>query len=474
MAYNDRAWPINWQVLINDVDMTLHIVDAQFRAALCTPGGQLNMTINALIDEDIIPYQDVVIYIDNIKVFTGYTQNIVLARRPTTQELVCEDALAKVKDTFITQMDWESRGESVSYWIERFLSRCQIDYSVKGGGPPAPPKSYGFANCYQAIKNLLQLINWQMSVDADGVLRVKSHYIQASEAYEVEHTAYERIRDDAWLRNRAVIFGYNAESTVDIMWDVPELSGEVRTAVFASPDIYWPGTAYRVAGYMQLQFSTPLDTITLDCPGNPHIRIGKTIHFNDPWEPHERNGLVTSCQWRIGATSGYQMTLSLDERCSAFWISDQLPSILYCATEGAGVWKSHNNGRNWYNISGEELSSGPSSYVKAIHVVKGQGVIGTDDTVWAATLGGIWRTDTGSEPWTNMTEEYMDAKAQYVEWWGVLCGPAQPNKVYCVGNSAVPAFNSPEWGYIPARNVIYMYISMDGGETWSSYDGNLI
>lgn len=472
MAYTDRAWPVDWQVMINDVDMTLDIVDAHFRASLCTPGGQLNMTINAFIDEDIDPYQDVVIYIDDVKVFTGYTQNIVKARRPTTQELICEDAHAKVKDTFITQMDWESQGEPIGYWIGRFLSQCQVEYSVSGGGPPAPPKSYGFANCYQAIKGLLSFVNWQMSTDADGVFHVKSHVANAAAAYEVEHSNYERIRDDSWLRNRAIVFGYNAESTIDVMWYVPELNdnGEIRTAIFASPDIYWPGTAYTIAGFMQIQFSTPLDVVTLECPGNPYIRIGETVHFNDPWEPHERYGLVTSCQWRVSESYGYQMTLSLDERCWAFWISDTIPSILYCATDGAGVWKTFDDGMNWQDISGSDLDEGLPSYVKAIHVIKGpESVIGTDDTVWAATLGGIFKTDTGSAPWTNMTEEYMDSKAQYMDWWGVKCGVINTERVYCVGNYNAPASNDPGVGYIPARGVIYMYISLDNGLTWNSY-----
>jgi len=163
------------------------------------------------------------------------------------------------------------------------------------------------------------------------------------------------------------------------------------------------------------------------------------------------------------------MTITLDERCWAFWISDRRPSILYCATEGAGVWKTYDDGENWQDISGSDLNEGLPSYVKAIHVVKGESIIGTDDTVWAATLGGIFKTETGSSPWTNMTEEYMDSTAQYIDWWGVLCGPANPEKVYCVGNYTASASNLPGIGYIPSRGVIYMYISEDNGLTWSSY-----
>lgn len=470
MAYTDRAWPIDWQVIINGVDVTTDIVDGSFRTALCTPGGQLNFTVNAFIDEDIIPYQSVVVYIDSIKVFTGYTQSIVKARRPVTQELICEDAHAKVKDTFLTDTDWESRGESVNYWIGRLLGECQISYSVQGGGPPAPPKVFGFANCYQEIKNLLSLVNWQMSVDADGKLYVKSHVIDEDAAYEIEHTSYERFLDDSWLRNRAVVFGYNEESTIDVSWYVAELVGETRTAIFASPDIYWPGTAQTVANYMIAQFSTPQDSITFDCPGNPNIRVGDTAHFVDSFEGIDRYGLITSCQWRVSEQSGYTMTISLDERCSAFWISDVLPSILYCATEGAGVWKSFDNGVNWQDISGEELNDGLPSYVKAIHVIKGsESVLGTDDTIWAATLGGIFKTETGSSPWTNITEEFMDGQAQYMDWWGVTCNILYPDMVYCVGNYTAPETRDPAIGYIPSRGVIYMYISLDNGETWNSY-----
>jgi hypothetical protein len=258
---------------------------------------------------------------------------------------------------------------------------------------------------------------------------------------------------------------------------IAEIAGEVRAAIVASPDIIWPGTAYALAEIVLNEFSTPLDMIVLECPGNPEINLGDTVYVSDSWEGHSRYGKVTGVQWHINERDGYKMTLSLDERCPSFWMMDIEPEILYCATEGAGVWRSNDDGNNWYDISGDELSSGLPSYVKDIHVIKGISLIGSDDTIWAATLGGIFKTETGAYPWTNITENYMDTRAQEMDWWGVQVGPLDHDKIYCLGNSSEGATRLIDedgnlLGTIPAHSSIWMYISLDGGETWNSYRVN--
>jgi len=477
MALDQGLWDINFTLTVGGEDLSEWVISMAYKSSLCAPAGTLEILFAPDMERGVIPYETIVINIDGTLVFTGYTQKQVKARLPISQQVDCEDSLSRVRDSWNFDQDLEANGESTSYWIGRFLNLAGVSYSVSGGGPPVAPKRWGVINCYQAIASMLKLVNWTMAVDPTGRVVIKNRSTNESNYHTVKHTSWERTIDDSWLRNRAVVLGVNAEASVDVYNYIPEIAGEIRTAILASPDIIWPGTAHAMANIMLNEFSTPLDQIVVECPGNPTINIGETLYVSDTWENHSRYGLITGLQWRINQSDGYKMTLSLDEKCPSFWMSDMEPTILYCALEGGGVWKSYDNGGNWIDISGEELSEGSPSYTKDIHVIKGISLIGTDDTVWAATLGGIFRTETGAEPWTNITDEYMDAQAQGMDWWGVQIGPVDHDKIYCLGNLSLGATEIYDddgnlMGTIPAHTAILMYISLDGGETWISYQVN--
>lgn len=477
MALDQGLWDINWQFIIGEEDLTDYVISIHYKSSLCAPACTMEVVLAPNMERDVIPYETVVIYIDDVLVFTGYTQKEIMARRPVAQTVECEDSIAKVRDTWNYDQYLEANGESTNYWISYFLNLSGVSSSVQGGGPPIPPKRWGVINAYQAIAGMLKLVNWTMCVRPDGVVEVQYHGKNEATAIPVKHTSWERVIDDSWLRNRAVVLGRNEESSVIVDNDVPEIAGEIRSAIVASPDIIWPGTAYAMANLILNEFSTPLDQIVVECPGNPYINLTDTVYVSDSWEGHSRYGKVTGLQWQINAKDGYKMVLSLDERCPSFWMADIEPIILYCALEGGGVWKTYNDGLSWFDISGEDLNSGLPSYVKDIHVIKGLSLIGSDDTVWAATLGGIFRTTTGADPWTNITEEYMDTRAQGMDWWGVRVGPVDHDKIYCLGNSPDGATRVIDTegnvlGTLPARSSIWMYISLNGGETWNSYPVN--
>ena len=472
---SDTLWPIDFQVTLDGNDFTEYVIEIEFKTSICNPGSGLEISIAPEIDREIVPYEDVVIYIDGTKVFTGYTQNNIRARQPTSQVIYCEDAIAKVTDTWNTDMFLESRGETIGHWIKYFLNLSQVSSSVSGAGAPAPPKVFGIVQAFSAITELMRLDAIQMTVDADGQVVVKNHAIDEDSAITVDDIlSWERETNDFRLRNRSVVFGYGPEQTVDVMSYVPELNdnGEIRTMILASPDIYWPGTAHGLANMALTMFGTPSDILTFDCPGDPDIRAGSTVIVADQWGDWSRTGLVTSLSWRVSEDVGYIMTITLDEKCAGFWVADTRPTILYAATEGAGVWKSFDD-TNWSDISGEELEN---AYARDLAVIKGESIIGTDDTVWVAATHGIFKTETGTSPWTNMTEN-MDGRAASVEWSGVIVHPGTPEEVYCLGNYASGPTKLYDIGgaYIttlPARTVIYMYITYDNGETWNRYTVN--
>lgn len=477
MALDSGLWDVNFTLTVGGEDLSNWLISGMYKSSLCAPSAILELTLAPDMERDVIPYETVTVSIDGTLVFTGYTQKEVMARRPVAQTVDCEDALSKVRDTWSYDQDLEANGESTSYWINYFLDLAGVSKSVAGGGPPIPQKRWGVINCYQAIVGMLKLVNWTIRVRPDGTVEITHHIKNEGAAITVKHTSWERTIDDSWLRNRAVVLGRNEESSVMLDNYVPEIAGEIRAAIVASPDIIWPGTAYAMANIILNEFSTPLDMIVLECPGNPEINIADTVYVTDSWENHSRYGKVTGLQWRLNAKDGYKMTLSLDERCPSFWMVDMEPVVLYCALEGGGVWKSFNDGESWFDISGEELNEGSASYAKDIHVIKGLSLISSDDTVWAATLGGIFKTETGANPWINITEEYMDTRAQGMDWWGIRVSPIDHDRIYCLGNAPEGATQIVDGegnllGTIPPHSSIWIYTSLDGGETWTGYPVN--
>lgn len=454
-------WTTNFQVTIGGHDLSSEIVSMHGKTSLCNPTGQIDIEVKPNLSEDIDPYESVVIYIDGTKVFTGFTQTVTKSRMPHNQTITCSDPMIKVNDTYFTTV-YTSHGENISYWIKKFLDLSGVGYQVSDGGAPTPPdKTWAYTSARDAIVDLLRLENWQIKVDPDGVINVQAFPLDTSNPRFTldELLSFERHKSDSYWRNRAVVIGRNEESSVVQDQSIPQLGDEIRAAVVASPDIIWRGTAHTMAALILNEFSRPLDIITVEIEGEPTIHVGDSARVVESWSDTDETYLVTAVDWRIDA-SGYVTTVTLNERCPSFWLADREPEILYCATEGYGVWKTYNDGVSWFDISGEDLNSGQPSYAKDIHVIKGESLVGTDDTVWAATLGGIFKTETGADPWTHITEEYMDSQAQAMDWWGVQTEPLEANKVWCVGNY----YNNTQ-----RRNEIWMYKSQNGGETWSKY-----
>ncbi len=333
MTIDESIWIINFLVTGDGNDLSEYVVKMEYKCSMCSPGGHLELEVAPDQPYTLESYQDIVVYINDVKVFTGYTQNNVKARLPTQQSIFSEDAISKVRDTWNTDPDLESRGEPIEYWLTQFFIMSKVDYIVTSGGPPTPAKVFGITNVLSEVRNLMKYVGWQIVVDEDNIVQVQNFALDEDEAIDVNILSYERILNDHWLRNRAIVLGRNEEASVILDSYVEAIDGETRTAIVASPEIVWPGTAYLMAWYILNEFSTPWDVRTIECTGNPNIRIAKTVHVVHNWNDDNHYGLVTSLRWTINKDTGYTMQVTLDEKCPSYWLSDSIPNILYCATE---------------------------------------------------------------------------------------------------------------------------------------------
>ncbi|MGD9001508.1 MAG: DUF1080 domain-containing protein, partial [Anaerolineae bacterium] len=113
------------------------------------------------------------------------------------------------------------------------------------------------------------------------------------------------------------------------------------------------------------------------------------------------------------------------------------PETMYVGTYAGGIIKSLDGGRNWFEINGlrHEGDVLANSYGIALDPAD-------PDTVYATTIGGMFKTTDGGETWEFIGEGVFQHLRQ------VALDPMTPDRVYLGGDSA------------------FFYTSDDGGQSW--------
>src|SRR6058998_1011033 len=133
------------------------------------------------------------------------------------------------------------------------------------------------------------------------------------------------------------------------------------------------------------------------------------------------------------------VTLAIDQR---------RPDIMYSGTSG-GVYKSSDRARTWSKvhqgmISPDVLSSGRALMVNTV-LIDPQG----PDTVYAATLNGLYKTADGARSWTRTGQDLPDQMIS-----ALALDPSWPGTLYVAGRQGV-------------------FKSIDGGRTWQGKNAGL-
>ena len=163
------------------------------------------------------------------------------------------------------------------------------------------------------------------------------------------------------------------------------------------------------------------------------------------------------------------------------------PDVMYAGTSG-GVYKSADRARTWAKanhglIDPELLSSSRALMVNSL-VIDPQ----RPDTVYAATLNGLYKTEDGARSWARIGQALPDQMIS-----ALTLDPSRPGTLYVAGREGV--FKSPDGGQtwkdknagLASLNVrslalspedpttVYLgtngsglYRSRDGGQTWES------
>jgi photosystem II stability/assembly factor-like uncharacterized protein len=124
------------------------------------------------------------------------------------------------------------------------------------------------------------------------------------------------------------------------------------------------------------------------------------------------------------------------------------PDIMYAGTSG-GVYKSSDRARTWTKvhqgmISPDVLSSGRALMVNTILIN-----LQRPDTVYAATLNGLYKTEDGARSWTRTGQDLPDQMIS-----ALALDPSWPGTLYVAGRLGV-------------------FKSIDGGRTWQGKNAGL-
>jgi len=386
------------QFLINGDDFSDYVVSSSRTHSICSPVGSLTVQMSPDIPRAITTYEPVVFYENGTKVFTGYTGSVNISRLPASYSLTCNDVLIKAKDKWIKDKnEMISNGESVGYWVSRFLGRADIHgLIVDDPGDQGVYPGFGWNNqtCLDACGQVLQMSPYQIHCDHDGNIHLTSMTRGAPVKTLSELVSFERTQNDRWVRNRLVVIG-TAPAVADVFAPNEYIPGEIRAAIVATGAIHNEVTASELAERMRVEFSKPLDTKVVVIPGDPTLELGQTVKVVEGWSGYSENCLITSLTAEYN-DNGYTLEVTLDEKCPNFWGWDSPPTvyrIMYCSTWGYGVYKSNTSGSTW---SPTELGKTYGKYVYAMDAFD-------DEQVWAACTDGAYLTRDSGDIWTLQT-----------------------------------------------------------------------
>lgn len=122
------------------------------------------------------------------------------------------------------------------------------------------------------------------------------------------------------------------------------------------------------------------------------------------------------------------------------------PQTLYAGTSG-GVYKSINGARSWSRVNNGLVASDVVKSSRALGVTRIKVDLHQSDTVYAATLNGLYKTIDGGQSWTRIGESLSDQMLS-----DLILDPTRPNVVYVTNRDGV--FRSEDGGMIwESRNA---------------------
>jgi hypothetical protein len=354
---------------------------------------------------DLKPGTKCDIYEHGIKVFTGHINTAKFQRKPDPFiEIQGSDNWKFVKDYFIDESLGTSNGETVAYWIGVLMNACGLSYNITSFEPNtytvAPGVefnlrsvedalneilSYSFSYAYVGVNGTVQILNGAKNSNISFRSGETTLYDDADPTHIVGGNVMRATHQYADINTRNVIkvWGWN---TAGRPGESPYIQatayGQVelpvpKTVLYSSSMIHDGGTAQSLADRIAQEMGHFDSIKSVECLGNPNIRIGYRVSLSIDLESAKLKGTakVTSIHSAM-SKDGYVMQVKMDEFCPRFAAWSMTGSNIYAGLDGNGVYISRDKGVSWssYNNglpSGVKVSPriGADPYGDAVAIV---------------------------------------------------------------------------------------------------------
>lgn len=386
-------------VIISQVDCSNYQVFVNRRHSICGMVGEAEIGLDPTWNQAFVPYGDVVIFEEGTKVFTGFVANISHSRMPPARVINCQCPLKKVRDYWYTSFS-TAAGDQVPTLIGNIMTTVGVSYSINDSYTyPTAEEEWMNTSAMEIFRALLTMAGWQAYSDPDGVIQIG----RLSRVETPDHTftnliEIESAEDDSWARNAIAVYG--APGVHVKRYTTDYVAGDFeRAGAFANPQIGSRAAAIDVATKALKLFSSDLHVVHAKMVGDPDVRIGQTASVTNTFVGLDGHDDVISTVRSSMSENGYILDVTLGERCPTIWGFGGM-DYLYAATGGSGVYRSVDYGDTFVaaNGLGGTTLTGDALYVNAIEVDHTY-----NETVWAATRGGLYRTtDAGRTAWSYM------------------------------------------------------------------------
>lgn len=357
---------INFEIRHDNTNVSDHVINYSRFQYICTGIGTIDVQLeNINLNRTITPWDKITLYENGDKVGTYIVASVIRSADGGTVTLQCQDYSKKLVDHFVTEPNVVAYTTTTRYWIELFLNEAGLDYEFTGDAPGeivGPNASYGLSSAYDLIMSLLQQSGWYIYFDQNGKAIV-GELNRAGDAYDDvindgDIISLERARNDARLRNRAVVWGagdpvtgawIGADISVNTPWNYD--SDDKRAVVLANGMIYSTTVAEDLARKMLNEFSQIANEITIELVNHYGINIGDLLYVRSKYFSGR---MMVSTIESSGSKSGLVTKVTLNQKCprlfAYFGILGQYIPV-YIGTWGQGVWKKYTGGSVWTDSS---------------------------------------------------------------------------------------------------------------------------
>jgi len=465
-------------ITLNGSSITEYVIEYTRDVDICTGVGAINITLTDKMTSEISMWDTIVITEEGNKKGTFYVCTHDKNAPNGTITITAQDASKRMVDYFISEQYTVDYPTSARYWIIKFLTEAGVSYhfnTASSGAPMSLNMSIGLDSVYNIVINMIQISGWYMYFDEDGVCNIGKLSLTAGswdDTYTDEEVlSLKSTKSDEMLRNRVVVWGKGEEGVGWIYADTSSSTGwtrgsrDIRTIVYANPNIKTYGIAYYIAAMILKEFSQLIPVKEVSVPGAPDMAVGNRIIAITDYGRF--GGMITLLTVEM-SDAGLITHYTLDKRCPRLFAYVDWNGYVYAGTENDGVYRKLIIGDTWY-----PYNTGLPEHCWISDLAAYDGLLtcvtrGTEDP-WDGELyilhtsEGVWRPYKPVEL-TNI--DIYNPEPEVLEDTEFFATACSINRRGGIAGTVTAVFAHPGSDYVSSGNIPWRHLTASGNLSW--------